>query len=204
MGQEILCTAEFEGKTSEGRAYLETDHMLFRGDFRVSIPLASLHTIRSHDGQLHLAGPDLNITLALGAYSDKWAAKIRNPKTLLDKLGVKTGSCVAVLGVNDEAFLAQLLARVPDALIEITRPGLDLLFYAADSPEQLARLHELKQLLQATGAIWVVSLKGKAALVKDADVIAAARAAGLVDTKVVGFSETHTALKFVIRVADRK
>ena len=33
--------------------------------------------------------------------------------------------------------------------------------------------------------------------------MAAARAGGLVDTKVVAFSESHTALKFVIPVARR-
>jgi len=45
-----------------------------------------------------------------------------------------------------------------------------------------------------------VSLKGKAARLKDVDVIAAAKAAGLVDNKVVGFSDTHTSLRLVIPV----
>ena len=49
----------------------------------------------------------------------------------------------------------------------------------------------------------MVSPKGKGALVKDTDVMAAAREAGLVDTKVVSFSDTHTALKLVIPVAKR-
>jgi hypothetical protein len=41
--------------------------------------------------------------------------------------------------------------------------------------------------------------------VRDVDVMAAAREAGLVDTKVVAFSATHTALKLVIpRVARQR
>jgi hypothetical protein len=44
-----------------------------------------------------------------------------------------------------------------------------------------------------------VSLKGKAAGVKDTDVMAAAKPHGLVDTKVCAFSATHTALRFVRR-----
>ena len=58
----------------------------------------------------------------------------------------------------------------------------------------------LKASLRPDGAIWVVSLKGKVARLKDVDVIAAAKAAGLVDNKVVGFSDTHTSLRLVIPV----
>jgi hypothetical protein len=55
----------------------------------------------------------------------------------------------------------------------------------------------MKGLLTPAGGVWVVSVKGKAATVKDAEVIIAGRAAGLVDMKVTAFSPTHTALKFV-------
>ncbi|HXQ47959.1 MAG TPA: hypothetical protein VN806_15180 [Caulobacteraceae bacterium] len=49
------------------------------------------------------------------------------------------------------------------------------------------------------GALWVVSLKGKLARIKDTDAMAAAKAHGLVGVKVCAFSETKTALKFVRR-----
>lgn len=44
-----------------------------------------------------------------------------------------------------------------------------------------------------------MSLKGKLARVKDVEVMAAAKACGLVDTKVCAFSDTRTALRFVRR-----
>ncbi len=53
------------------------------------------------------------------------------------------------------------------------------------------------------GAIWVVSRKGKAATLRDVDVIEAAKDARLVDNKVCSFSDTHTALRLVIPVALR-
>ncbi|HWO72702.1 MAG TPA: DUF3052 family protein, partial [Dehalococcoidia bacterium] len=62
----------------------------------------------------------------------------------------------------------------------------------------LAALATLRSLIKPSGAIWVVSPKGKAASIKDTDVMAAARAAGLVDTKVASFSPLDTALKLVI------
>ena len=76
---------------------------------------------------------------------------------------------------------------------------LDLLFYGADSAAELARIPELVPTLSARGALWIVSLKGKLLKVKDVEVMAAARAAGLVDSKVCSFSETRTALRFTRR-----
>lgn len=46
----------------------------------------------------------------------------------------------------------------------------DFIFYAADSLEALKDLSRLKAYLKSKGAIWVVSLKGKQARIKDTDV----------------------------------
>ncbi len=124
-------------------------------------------------------------------------------RSLIDKLGVKPFYRVSVLGVDDEAFLTQLTGRAADTVKGRLRQDSDLIFLAADSLPELRQLARLKTYLVSNGAIWVVSLKGKAAKIKDVDVIAAAKAAGLVDNPVVGFSETHTALRLVIPVSQR-
>jgi len=121
----------------------------------------------------------------------------------MDKLGVKPESKVTVIGIDDETFWQQLVDRTDDAVKSRLRHDTDLIFYAADSLDQLFELGRLKTYLKPDGAIWVVSLKGKAARIKDLDVIAAARAAGLVDNKVVSFSTTHTSLRLVIPVEQR-
>lgn len=117
-------------------------------------------------------------------------------------MGVKPGARVCVIGVQDEGFLDPLRQRT-DQIVHEPQRDEDLIFYAADSLDALASLTRLKASLKPDGAIWVVSLKGKQARIKDTDVMAAARDAGLVATKVVGFSETHTALKLVIPKAKR-
>lgn len=124
-------------------------------------------------------------------------------RPLLDKLGVKPFHRISVIGVDDETFWAQLTDRAADTVRGRVRKDSDLIFFAADSLAALQRLARLKTHLVSTGAIWVVSLKGKAARLKDVDVMAAARAAGLVDNKVVSFSPTHTALRLVIPVNQR-
>ena len=50
--------------------------------------------------------------------------------------------------------------------------------------------------LSSAGALWIVYPKGRQEIT-ELQVLDAGRAAGLVDVKVVSFSATHTALKFV-------
>jgi len=125
-------------------------------------------------------------------------------RTLIDKLGVKDGSRVSILGVDDNEFLGMLKSRTTNIAVGKAERDSDFIFYGADSPAQLKKLRTLKLSITQNGAIWVVSLKGKLAQIRDVDVIEAAKSAGLVDNKVVGFSETHTSLKLVIPLTRRK
>ena len=122
----------------------------------------------------------------------------------MDKLGVKPMSIVSVIGLKDESFRQQLIDSGADVIHGRLRTESDLIFFAADSLVALQKLTHLKNYLKPNGAIWVVSLKGPAAKIKDTDVIRAAKQSGLVDNKVVSFSETHTSLRLVIPLAQRK
>jgi hypothetical protein len=117
---------------------------------------------------------------------------------LLDKLGVRYGARVAVLGVDDPEFRSMLAERTDDVTDGQPAPGTDLVFLAAESTRELEILPALRTRIRPNGAIWVVSRKGREATLRDVEVIAAAREAGLVDNKVVSFSGTHTALRLVI------
>jgi Protein of unknown function (DUF3052) len=123
---------------------------------------------------------------------------------LLDKLGVKPGSRVAIIGVEDAGFRAQLAARTSDVTEGKPKPGTDVILLAANTIDELMQIGPLQRSLKPNGAIWVVSRKGKAATLRDVDVIDAAKAVGLVDNKVASFSETQTALRLVIPVARRR
>jgi hypothetical protein len=130
---------------------------------------------------------------------------------LLDKLGVRPGTRVAIVGSlhdDDESteaaeFRAGLADRTSDVRDGPPGPDTDLVFLAADTTAELATLASLRPRIRQNGAIWVISRKGKAATIRDVEVIAAAREHGLVDIKVVSFSPTRTALRLVIPVALR-
>jgi hypothetical protein len=130
--------------------------------------------------------------------------EFQSTRSLMDKLGVKPMSIVSVIGIKDQSFWQQLIGSGADAIQGRLRTESDLIFFAADSLSALQKLDRLKNYLKPNGAIWVVSLKGKAANIKDVDVISAAKRSGLVDNKVVSFSETHTSLRLVIPLANRK
>lgn len=122
---------------------------------------------------------------------------------LLDKLGVRPGMRVALIDVDDDTFRPLLRERTSDVTEGWPEADTDLVFVRADDTAALQPLRALSDRIRPNGAIWVVSRKGKSATIRDMEVIAAAKAAELVDNKVVSFSETHTALRLVIPLARR-
>jgi hypothetical protein len=122
---------------------------------------------------------------------------------LLDKLGIRPGMRVALIGIDDEAIRPLVAERTSDVTEGSPETDTDVVLLGADSTEDLAGLEELAARIRPNGAIWVVSRKGKAATLSDVEVMAAAKSAGLVDNKVVSFSATHTSLRLVIPVARR-
>jgi hypothetical protein len=122
---------------------------------------------------------------------------------LLDKLGVKPDARVAILNLEAPWFEDLLRERTVDIQHGRPKPDTDLVFLGADVPPDLECLADLRTRIRPNGAIWVISRKGKAATLRDVDVIEATLAAGMVDNKVVSFSDTQTALRAVIRIRDR-
>ncbi len=161
------------------------------------MPLAEVSTAEPHDGWLRLVWGDETLELELGSQAAAWAERIRNPPSLLDKLGVKEGHRVSVIGLDDPALVVDLEARGAEVTTGRTLRGSDLILFRADSIRDLRRLERLKGSLVRDGGIWVVSPKGDRSI-RDVDVIAAAKEAGLVDVKVARWSDTHTAAKLVI------
>jgi hypothetical protein len=131
-------------------------------------------------------------------------AEAVSTKPLLDKLGVKPGSRVAMVNLDDPAFMNLLRQRTTDIVIGQPRGKCDLVFIGADSASDLMQLKKAKGWIEPNGAIWVVRAKGPGSPLKETDLIEAGLAAGLVDNKIASFSDTHGAMRFVFRLRDRK
>src|SRR5580658_6856921 len=197
MGQELECKARFQRSISvEGKAQLETDYLVFRGPERFKINLRDLTQVKAESGVLKLEFAGGPAELELGAAAEKWARKILNPPSLMDKLGVKPGLTVRLIGGFDEfePGFGKLIAE--RQAVVVAKGKCNLLFLAAGRSAELDRIRKLKASLKPGGALWVIYPKG-VPQIKEIEVIQTGRAAGMKDVKVARFSATHTGLKFV-------
>jgi hypothetical protein len=188
--------------SGEGKALLETDEVIFRGDFRARVPLREISRVDAKRGVLSLTWPGGTLSLDLGDAAEKWAEAIRHPKSVIEKLGVKPGMKVAVLAGFDAGFRRDVARALGAKPLARAAKGCDLVFVMCARPGDVARLGRFVPAIEPAGGVWTVYPKGRRELSEDT-VRAAARRAGLVDVKVVRFSEALGALKLVIPKALR-
>jgi hypothetical protein len=207
MGREALGTVRIgdarglhQPPPTRVKVLLETDELIFRGEVKGRVPFKGLTTIEPGPDGLRLLWPNGEAAVELSeSEAARWADRIVNPPTLLDKLGVQDGMTVVVLDIEDRAFQAELAGGSVKA--RKTGPA-DVVIWGLDEPADLARLPALIDWIRPAGALWAVWAKGRKEL-NENHVRDAALDAGLVDVKVARFSATHSALKLVVPKAKR-
>ena len=203
MGLEAKVKVVWQNKAAQARVHLDSNKLDVYLKPALHVPFSQIRGLAVSAGELRMQVHGSVLVLQLGAAAERWAVKIKNPKGLLDKLGVKAGEArVVLINFEDPDFEAELLTRVPK-LYKKPVADAELVFLRVKAAEELERLNGLREHLVSHGAIWVVREKGKGAVVKEAEVRKAAKAVGLVDVKVVAFSEDLTADKYVIPAAAR-
>ena len=203
MGAEVNCSVRFADEFFEGKALLETNELIIRGKQSFRIPFGEMSSVRAEGGKLQFRFQGSALSLQLKSKAETWLQKILHPKSVLEKLGVTSESRVSVAGVDDQDFVGKLKELAAEVTTRELKAGSDLIFLGANKVQDLRKIKSVARSLKIDGALWIVFAKGKAAVLKDTEVMAAGKKAGLVDTKVVGFSSTHTALKFVIPLKKR-
>jgi hypothetical protein len=202
MGREATCVAKSGGKSGEGKALLESDELIFRGEFRMRVPLREITTVSSRNGSLTVKWPGGKLALILGKDADKWAHAITNPKGLMEKMGVKPGLQVAIVGRFETSFRTEIMNALGVKPGVKPVPGCDLVFYLVVHENDPEKFKELIPAIAPDGGIWAVYPRGRKDVSEDT-IRSAARGAGLVDIKIVRVSDTHGAVKLVIPKADR-
>src|SRR6266481_843818 len=131
MGQEAICKARFGKQTSEGKALLETDYVLFRGDFRVKIPFRAMTSVEAKGAWLEIESAGGALALNLGPAAPKWAHKILHPASRIDKLGVKPGMLVSIVSVKDPQLSAEIAEGGAGLRTKLTKNS-DIIFLGAE------------------------------------------------------------------------
>src|SRR5688572_28691203 len=130
MGDVLKARLHTGGNTIDGEALLETAELIFRGPRRVVIPFATIRSVEANGGRLTING---DFVLEVGTAAAKWAEKIRNPKTVLQKLGIKSGQSVAILNFDDAAFVADLEKAGANVTTGKPKKNSDAIFYCAST-----------------------------------------------------------------------
>jgi hypothetical protein len=202
MGNEATCKVRFGKQESEGKALLETNEVLFRGDFRLKIPFSTIKSAKTVDGELRLQTADGLAVFHLDGAAEKWLEKILHPKSRIEKLGVKPAARVSLIGKLDSEFLREVGELTKSITKGKAASDAEHIFFAADSKEDFSALSKIARVMSGAAALWIVYPKGQKHITEN-DVLAAGRKLGLKDVKVVGFSATLSALKFVIPLSRR-
>ena len=202
MGKEAVCQARCGRESGEGKALLETDELVFRGDFRVQVPLREVTSAKAEAGRLVVEWPGGRLALELGRSAEKWAEAIRSPRTIIEKLGVKPGLRVVIVGRFETWFRTDVMNALGEKPGVKPVPGSDLVFILLVHEGDEEKLEDLLPAIHPDGAIWAVYPKGRKYLSEDT-IRNAARGMGLVDIKVVRVSDELGALKLVIPKAER-
>lgn len=125
-------------------------------------------------------------------------------KDVTDKLSLKPGHAVRIVGNADPTLVQKVRAKVGRSLITGAEKADVILYWPKSADEITATLKKLKRAIVPNGGIWVISAKRDGTpYLPDALLIPRGLAAGLVDNKICSVSEMQTAMRFVIRRAER-
>ena len=206
MGQERETTLRISKRRIEGEALLETAEIIFRpvdGSKRLKFAFADIvKSVKTVDGELRFHTEEGPAVLELGPAAEKWAEKILHPKSRAEKLGVKNAMRVSLVGKFDDTFERELSVTTNNVAKGKIAADSELIFVAVESSKGLSDVAKIAKSVKGAAGLWIVYPKGKKEIT-ETDVIGAGRKTGLKDVKVVGFSPTHTALKFVLPLEKR-
>lgn len=204
MGQEVKTSLRWDGRILEGVALLESDTLIFRGaGASVTLKFAEIFKVESSSGWLDLKTARGLMLLELGPKAETWAEKIKNPKGLVEKLGVDAEKKVCIIGKLDADLRADIESTGAKVAKSARGKDFDMLFIAASSKKDLEKLATQRAMIKDDGAIWIVYPKAREEL-RERDVLIAGRTLQLTDNKQVKVSEELTSVRFVIPVAQRK
>jgi len=195
MAMESPCLLRIGREQYEGTARLDADHIDFAGATKFRFRFSEIRAPGESDGELTFMFHGHPVRIAIRTGMDKWLSSIMHPQTITEKLGIKAGHAVRLLNLEDPNLIREI--HEADARVLNGDGGkCDFIIMSAERPAELGQLVDLAQDVGPDGAIWVV-LPKSSKNITHANVLAAAREAGLADTKSVSYSDTMSAYRVV-------
>ena len=203
MGLEARCQCDWQGELKTVTVHLDSTGLDLRGPYKLHIDLRKIKSAEPSRGTLRLRMEEGSMLLHLGQKAEAWAQFIKYPRSRIEKLGIKPGQRVLLVGLEDEALEADLASRECKVSRRETKTPVDVAMVLVDTQAKLQLIARYREAITPDGTVWVIRPKGKDTPVTEAQTRDAAKRAELVDVKVVSFSDTHSAEKLVIPKAKR-
>ena len=130
-------------------------------------------------------------------------------RDITDKLGLKPGFAIRVVGKGDKALLARIREKIGRRMVSVGTPADVILYWPKTVEEITPALTELRAAIVPNGGIWVLTAKkgcrsaSGMEYLNQTDLIPLGLATGLVDNKTCSVSENESGMRFVIRRKDR-
>ncbi|HLO99550.1 MAG TPA: hypothetical protein VK171_13225 [Fimbriimonas sp.] len=194
MGLEATCTARLNGESlGEGKAHCGDLELTFRGEKRVKFLFREISEANGSTGVLTVQKYDSILELDLGDKAEKWAYAIRNPKTVIDKFGLKQDHRYTIVGAIPHSLEDDFQARAG----EKSHAPCDVAFVGMAAIQDLSLLDQVRSQINKDGMVWVIYPKGQKHF-KESDIRGYARESGWVDVKIASVDDVLTSVKLVI------
>src|SRR5579883_3142257 len=145
MGLEAECTVRVGRKSAAGRALLEGEVLLFRGDVNLRLPFDEMLDVAVDGDALVVKTADHEARFEIGApIAERWLRLIKEPKSLFEKLEVGPESRVAVVDIHDSLFLTALRERTASVAEGRVPEGAPVVFFGADTKDALRKVQLLR------------------------------------------------------------
>src|SRR5580698_10901412 len=108
MGTEIVGEAAYKGTSHRIKLHLDGKELTLPDGLKLTIPLKDVRNVAARDGELTVAWAKDKIVLKVGDKAARLAEKILHPPSLFDKLGIKAGQVVSIVGLDGKPFLRDL------------------------------------------------------------------------------------------------
>ena len=194
MGREAEAEVRFRGAAGHAKLLLESDALILRGGLRARLARGELGAATAQDGVLRIETAEGVLEADLGPAAEAWVKAVAKPRPgLADKLGLRADRRALVIEVIGGVDLAGAVAPFRAA-----GPG-DAAMVVAELPDAAAFAAAWAQAAPLALPFWGVTRKGKASAFAEADLRAALRSAGWMDSKTCAVSADWTATRFALR-----
>jgi hypothetical protein len=122
--------------------HLESDKLLFRSpSARLDIRIGEIGKARAENGNLIVSAKRQTHEFDLGEAAERWLKRIRHPKSLIDKLGVKPEARVTYLGHVDNSLMSELKkAQAKVSMMRASARDQDLIFLGVEKAAELRQI----------------------------------------------------------------